>query len=101
MIHTIDELRELIHQHQLERWEEKIISLAKPAIAIQKQLIRNEDDIPLGASKIGGNPDLPQGVEWSFYQDKPLTFIAQFKLSEIAPFDVEKILPERGMLYFF
>jgi uncharacterized protein YwqG len=101
MIHTVDELRNLIHQHKLERWEEKIVSLAKPAIAIQKQLTRNEHDIPIGASKLGGSPDLPQGVDWSFCEGKALTFMAQFKLSEVASFDVETFLPERGMLYFF
>jgi uncharacterized protein YwqG len=101
MIQTVDELREQLRQHKLARWEEKLVPLAKPAIAIQKQLIRDENDIPLGTSKFGGNPDLPQGVEWSFCEGKALTFMAQFKLSDVAPFDVEKILPERGMLYFF
>jgi uncharacterized protein YwqG len=101
MIQTVDELRDLIHQHNLDRWEEKIVALAKPAIAIQKQLTRDEEEIPIGASKIGGSPDLPQDVSWFYDHGKILTFIAQFKLSEVATYDVEKILPERGMLYFF
>lgn len=33
--------------------------------------------------------------------DMPLTFIAQIRLSDVAPYDTEKVLPETGMLYFF
>lgn len=56
--------------------------------------------MPIGASKIGGCPDLPPGVEWPHWHE-PLAFIGQFNLAEVAPFDRERLLPTRGLLSFF
>jgi len=52
-------------------------------------------------SKIGGVPDLPRGMKWPDYQGKPLSFIAQFRLADIAKYDKDSLLPKTGMLYFF
>src|SRR5215510_11398881 len=100
MFKRIDELREQIKAFGLERHEEKIVSLAKPAIRMLPKRVE-DDEIPIGASKLGGNPDLPEDFEWKTYQGKPLTFIGQFKFSELAPYDRDKELPAEGMLYFF
>jgi uncharacterized protein YwqG len=101
MLKNKDELRALIHKHNLNRLEEQIVALAKPSVAIQRTAA-NDDSLPIGASKLGGSPDLPPGFEWPYTREnKPLIFIAQFRLSEIAPYDVEGILPPRGRLYFF
>src|SRR5262245_4251557 len=95
------DLRAQIHAFKLNRLEEKIVSLAKPSIAIHRTPT-NDETLPIGASKLGGSPDLPTGFQWKYtHNNKPLTFIAQFKLSEIAPYDVEHILPPRGRLYYF
>ncbi len=61
-----------------------------------------EKDFVLGESKIGGKPDLPIGTNW-FKDDNGnyLDFLAQFNLEDIAAFDIEKLLPPKGMLYFF
>jgi uncharacterized protein YwqG len=100
MFKSLDELREQIKAFGLERHEEKLVALAKPAIRMLPSLVE-EDEIPIGSSKLGGNPDLPMDFEWKTYEGKPLTFIGQFKLSEIAPYDRDKELPAEGMLYFF
>ncbi|HEX7844649.1 MAG TPA: YwqG family protein [Chitinophagaceae bacterium] len=62
----------------------------------------NESEMPLGQSKIGGQPDLPKNIEW-FKEDngKRLSFIAQINLSEVASFDKSKQLPSQGIIYFF
>jgi len=60
-----------------------------------------EPGLPLGASKIGGLPDLPTGVPWPEWRNGPLSFIAQLRLEDLAPFDSAKVLPQRGILYFF
>lgn len=71
---------------------------------------RAAEKLPLGASKFGGNPSAPRGFAWPFYRDKsddgatvarPLTFLMQLNLEEVAPYDVEKRLPTRGLLAFF
>lgn len=60
-----------------------------------------DTDLPLGASHLGGIPDLPDAVVWPSMGDVPLSFVAQFNLSEVEPYDVDKLLPPAGMLYFF
>jgi uncharacterized protein YwqG len=84
---------------------------------------RREDpeDLKVGSSRMGGCPDLPSGFEWPRYggskvgwdatarkpvksppRDKPLDFIAQIRLEEVAPLLVsDNSLPATGMLYFF
>ena len=71
---------------------------------------RAAEKLPLGASKFGGNPSAPRDFAWPFYRDKsddgatvarPLTFLMQLNLEEVAPYDVEKRLPTRGLLAFF
>lgn len=90
----------------------------------------SDDEIPIGASKIGGYPDLPPDIpipELSGYTEKfkayklkgldgitreidacevyhdrcSMQLIAQINLSEFAAYDADKKLPEKGMLYFF
>ena len=76
-------------------------------------------DIPLGASRIGGRPDLPPSFEWPRWdgfdepdqvlsngmripmgcKPKALSFLAQVNLAE-AP-DATGLLPEQGWLCFF
>ncbi len=74
-----------------------------------------EADIPTGASKIGGSPDLPPGFQWpcclplpesSGWADDsrlggPLRFLAQINCADIAPYDTEHALPTTGLLTFF
>ncbi len=96
-----NDLRTQIHKFKLNRLEEQIVALAKPSVAI-KRTAANDDSLPIGASKLGGSPDLPPGFEWPYTpENKPLIFIAQFTLSEITHYDIENILPPRGRLYFF
>jgi hypothetical protein len=54
----------------------------------------------IGASRVGGVPDLPPGVAWPTYDGKPVTFVAQIDLSEL-PREVGALLPAEGWLYAF
>ncbi|OWA37683.1 hypothetical protein B9G55_06450 [Saccharibacillus sp. O16] len=58
-----------------------------------------EEEVPVGVSRIGGEPDLPAGTQWPMYEQQPLTFIAQIRLEEV-PYKPE-ILPQNGLLSFF
>lgn len=74
-----------------------------------KQHLRNEiqalpepaNEIAVGQSKIGGQPDLPPTIEW-FKEDngKRLSFVAQINLTEVAAYDKSNQLPSQGILYF-
>lgn len=68
-------------------------------IYLSKQI---ESGISIGASKIGGKPDLPVDVKWPTENNsKPLAFVVQLNLKEVFPLDSDKLLPESGILYFF
>ena len=81
--------------------------LQKPTVKLGFE--RAAEKLPLGASKFGGNPSAPRDFVWPFYHGKsddgatvarPLTFLMQLNLEEVAPYDVEKRLPTRGLLAF-
>jgi uncharacterized protein YwqG len=98
---TREKLLELLEQHGLSHRADEILSQCKPSIHLSLQYGMDEADIPIGASKMGGSPDVPPDFVWPQWNGVPLTFIAQFRLSDVKPYDVENLLPEKGMLYFF
>ncbi len=51
------------------------------------------------SSKFFGSPAVPSEWAGRFYDD--IIFLAQIRLSDIAPFDIENRLPHTGYLYFF
>lgn len=84
--------------------------------AVVSALQRNEivmevdgsaDSVPPRASKLGGNPWLPRDFVWPVFTDanagatRPLSFLCQINLADVKPWDVDGVLPDRGMLYFF
>src|ERR1043166_8909001 len=85
----------------LSKYADQIQSLAKPCIRFSATRVAQESDLSPGASKLGGLPDVPSGFEWPMYQDKPLAFVAQLRLSDVAALDVEQVLPGNGYLQFF
>ena len=90
---------ELIRSSALAHHAETLERLLKPAIRIFHA--PSESPAPLGASKLGGDPDLPPDFIWPEWNGTPLGFLAQFRLDELAPHDIENLLPPTGMLYFF
>ncbi len=76
-----------------------------------------EEKLPLGCSKFGGAPHLPEGFQWPWYHgeklgysggefvttaaDCPLSFLCQINLAEAAPLDRDGLLPKSGLLSFF
>ena len=93
------ELLALLATPGLGRYSSALRALAAPSTRIY---IEQADDSSLlpGASKMGGRPDLPPNIDWPAWHI-PLAFIAQFNLSEVAPFDTEHALPSNGLLSVF
>lgn len=62
-------------------------------------------------SKFGGKPAVPNDFVWPQYAGKrfrnedrvmrPLSFLAQINLADVAEYDTENLLPKTGMLSFF
>lgn len=60
------------------------------------------EQLALGASRIGGVPDLPRDMSWPVGPSGgPLGFLAQVDLAEAAPHEHSGSLPRSGWLCFF
>ena len=66
-------------------------------VALDGAKIDDESKVPLGASKLRGLPHLPRAMSWPAGH----YFLAQLAPSDVKRFDVDDLLPDRGMLYFF
>ena len=78
---------------------EILASLKKNEIIISTEF--NNDSKIINKSKIGGKPYLPKDFIWPYYQELPLSFLAQINLKEVNSLDKDRLLPSKGMLYFF
>lgn len=99
-----------IRQLGFEFLPKRFQTSARETIYITLHRAKREIDIPIGASKIGGQPDLPQGWKWPINESKrkghssvgqPLAFFFQLNLAESSKYDLEHKLPKAGWLYFF
>ena len=86
---------------------EKLEKLRRNGITLD---ISGSAEYKRGGTRFGGRPDVPRGFEWPAYEGegmhgktakRPLSFIAQFDCAELAKYDAERLLPERGVLSFF
>lgn len=93
-------LKGAIDEAGLARVTEAIERTALPSILLHPSPV-GEAEFALGESKLGGRPDLPEGVPWPEFGGHPLAFVAQLDLAALAPFDVGKLLPPEGLLLFF
>ena len=82
----------------LGRVEQAIEGLILDSIRVSTKPLDME---PLGASKMGGVPDLPAEEGWPDRAGRPLAFIAQFRMHEVVPHDPEKVVPLDGTMWFF
>src|SRR6478672_6942116 len=96
---TEAEARSLLMAHGLDRRVDDLMALAEPTVRIAIARV-DEDALPIGASRLGGRPDLPPGVPWPAWHE-PMAFIAQVNLADVAPHDIAGALPDRGLLSFF
>ena len=87
-----------------ERGLDEVFSFLKPfaknAIKISTHA-KNDDDIAVGESKFGGQPDLPASVPWPSNENCALSFVAHINFAEVSKFDIDSLLPKSGMLFLF
>jgi uncharacterized protein YwqG len=58
------------------------------------------ENLPIGGSRIGGDPDLPASLHWPDGESEPMSFLLQIRLEDIEP-ALPHGMPRSGMLYFF
>lgn len=87
-----------LHSVGLSRWAEQIVALDRHSVALRSEPVAGE--IPLGASRLGGEPDLPASLPWPEWRERPLSFVAQIAMSDL-PQVPDQELPKAGLLSFF
>ena len=100
MAATPEELGRLIEGAGLGRIVDDLVRHAKPSIRIHTRLA-DEAMMPVGASRVGGMPDLPPDVAWPLWNGKPLSFVCQINVQDAAEYNSEHTLPSVGLLSFF
>ena len=93
------EFRAALQRAGLGRHVDALVDAARPSIRLDADTGLDHDR--LGASRLGGDPDLPAGAEWPRKNGAPLSFVAQVDLAELAPYDLEGVLPTDGLLSLF
>ncbi len=106
-------LLERIAKEESFELTEPILKLARPALRMKKSA-KTIKTIEVGASRIGGMPDLPKDFPWpkgddcpAIYNDdtagaqKLAGFLAQINLEETAQTEAGRQLPDQGILSFF
>ncbi len=112
-------LSDAIHAAGLSHHAELIKRLAQPSVRLIASRVADGEGLPLGASRIGGTPDLPDGTAWACASEVdtrdegwnvegkpmpsfPLPFLAQVNFAEIAALGLpDSPLPSAGILYAF
>lgn len=94
------EVRSFIEENVPEGLADKVGGLVRPVVTARSSRCA-DDRIAIGASKFGGQPDLPARFEWPMIGTVPLWFIAQVRLADLKPLDAGLELPRTGLLSFF
>ena len=96
---THDEIRIILSGEGLARQADEIIQSLMPAVRLLSGDEPN-DLIPTGASKFGGDPDLPVGVTRPTRNGEPLHLLMQLRMDDLPHKYLEQYeLPRRGILW--
>ena len=100
------------HAQGFEDFIARWLLLARPALELK--VGEPTEGLPLGASRLWGDPDLPPNTRWPTFADckrwephiqlppeSPCQFIAQINLAELAATPAARALPRSGLLSIF
>jgi hypothetical protein len=91
-------VRAIVEKAKLGHRADDIMTLVRPAIRFALTSAKAPATV---TTRFGGAPDLPAGFGWPMSGETPLGFIAQFRLDDLARFDLERRLPRKGLLSVF
>lgn len=94
---TISNFKKLLKKHGLQARQQELLSLAADCFYFRS--VGRDAGKAVGRARLGGMPDLPDGIAWPTFAKKHLTFLAQIRLEDLPEHDLD--LPGEGMLYFF
>lgn len=93
-------LRQKLEAAGLAQRADALLALVRPSIRLESQAVE-EEQLPVGATKLGGCPDLPTANAWPGGEDGAQAFIAQVNFAEVQAFSGAELLPRAGLLSFF
>jgi len=70
-----------------------------PAFAVERK--QDTTPVPLGVSKAGGLPDLPDSLPWPKWKGHSQAFVGQLNLEELPDMPGRELLPARDTCTFF
>lgn len=94
---ALEDLMRLAADAGLIRHVEAVCALSRRTV----RLVPGDADAPVGRSRFGGAPDLPDDVPWPTWDEQPLTFLCQIDLAEAAAVGIDELLPPEGLLLVF
>lgn len=97
---TAEDYAERLRRAGLTSHVDDLMDLALTSIRLRSDPVE-EAAAPLGGSRLGGHPDLPDSFPWPSFNGLPQSFVAQINLAEVHPFDTDQLLPSAGLLTFF
>lgn len=98
---TLEEIEKAFEALALQQYFEAVKPGIRDKIDLELQPA-NDNDLSIGASRIGGQPDLPSGMPWPVDGNTaPLSFIGQLNCAELSLSDGSGLLPKTGLLSFF
>ena len=93
-------LKRRIVENNLESMAEQLINSAKLSVRLIPKAAPEGD--PMHFDSFGGAPELPASLSWPLNRNgRPLMFLGQIQLSNLAGFDIPAECPRKGRLYFF
>ncbi len=92
-----DDLRSRLDRAGLSAIANELVNQSKESMVMKSAAVP-DDSVPLGASKLGGFPDLPASLAWPKWKTGELSFVVQVNLAELPENDM---LPRSGLLSFF
>jgi uncharacterized protein YwqG len=95
-----EKIRAIIKDSPLADHADEIMKLALPAVKMNAYLVES-GDLPKGASRMGGAPDLPEAATWPTSKGRPIEFLVQINLAEASQAYAVPGIPETGWLLLF
>ncbi len=99
----------LMHAARLNRCAAMLKPFYSPAVRLRSKPLKRAGwrlpgqagAPPLGASRFGGWPDLPDDTVWPMSKSRPMAFLGQINLTEAHAVEPALRLPAAGLLSFF
>lgn len=95
---TQEEFIALCASHGLGSHASVLLQWLRPRVGFSRGA---QTDAPIGASRIGGGPDVPAGFAWPTHKGRALDFLLQIDLADLQGLQCGLDLPAQGVLSFF